>query len=158
MPHVKSLAIFFGAREIGRVSLSGHGTFLSRRSYAAAKTEVPTQSGLLLPYEWLFIQLTAHRKRNPACGWTKSGPWPVEILSSFGRNLCAAHTNDEAPCLGVAAEQRRRMAAIYSRSLHSRRRPRRSCAAAKTGRGTCRPTRRPTAVRAAGQTAQRFAL
>ena len=120
--------------------MSGHGTFLSRRSCVAAKTEVPTQSGLLLPYEWLFIQLTAHRKRNPACGWTKSGPWPVEILSSFGRNLCAAHTNDEAPCLGVAAEQRRRMAAIYSRSLHSRRRPRRSCAAAKTGRGTCRPT------------------
>ena len=36
-------------------------------------------------------------KRNPASGWTKSGPWPVEILTSFGRNLCAAHTNDEAP-------------------------------------------------------------
>ena len=28
--------------------------------------------GGLSPNEWLFIQRTAHRKRNPACGWTKS--------------------------------------------------------------------------------------
>ena len=36
-------------------------------------------------------------ERYPHCVWTISGPWPVEILTPFGRNLCAAHTNDEAP-------------------------------------------------------------
>ena len=51
----------------------------------------------LFPNLWLIPQRTAHRKRNPACGWTKSGLWPVDILTAFGRNLCAAHTNDEAP-------------------------------------------------------------
>ena len=51
------------------------------------------------------------------------------------------------PCLGVAAQPRRRMAAIT---------PCLGVAPARGedgSRGTCRPTRRPTAVRAASQTA-----
>lgn len=44
----------------------------------------------------LFFTLPSG-KRNPACGWTKSGPWPVEILTLFGRNLRARPANDEAP-------------------------------------------------------------
>ena len=78
------------------------------------------RTGHLIPYGWLFALPWLYRKRNPACGWSKSGPWPVEILTAFGRYLCAAHTNDEAPKpFGFGASFT--LAAIYSR-------------------GTCRPT------------------
>ena len=120
MPHVKSLAIFFGEREIGRVSLSGHGTFLSRRSCAAAKTEVPTQSGLLLPYERLFIhplptgnEIQPTAGRNPALGRSKSSLRSVEIC---GRS---PQTMKPRNLFGFGASFT--LAAIYSR-------------------GTCRPT------------------
>ena len=53
-------------------------------------------AGHLLPYEWLFVipgcfgnEIQPPAGRNPASR--------VEILTPFGRNLCAAHTNDEAP-------------------------------------------------------------
>ena len=80
----------------------------------------------------------------PLCG-TKSSLRLVEIC---GRS---PQTMKPRNLFGFGASLT--LAAIYSRSLHSRRRPRRSCAAAKTGRGTCRPTRRPRARRAASQTA-----
>ena len=53
--------------------MSGHGTFLSRRSCVAAKTEVPTQSSHLPPYESSLFNSLPIGKRNPASGWTKSG-------------------------------------------------------------------------------------
>ena len=59
-------------------------------------------------------------KRNPASGWTKSGPWPVEILSSFGRNLQASPADGKARRTFVLRALFT-LAAIYSR-------------------GTCRPT------------------
>ena len=138
LPHVKASPSF-----------SGHGTFLSRRSCVAAKTEVPTQSVLLLPYEWLFIQLTGHRKRNPASGWTKScsaGRNPHSVRSKSAGFACRrkspqnfrsagfVYPGSYLPCLGVAPAR-----------------------GEDGSRGTRRPTRRPTAVRAASQTAQRFA-
>ena len=74
----------------------------------------------LFPNSWLILQRTAHRKRNPACGWTKSGPWPVEILTLFGRNLRAPPADGKARRTFVLRALFT-LAAIYSR-------------------GTCRPT------------------
>ena len=53
--------------------------------------------GGLSPNERLFIQLSAHGKRNPACGWTKScsaGRNPHFVRSKFVSRWL---TNDEAP-------------------------------------------------------------
>ena len=74
----------------------------------------------LIPYEWLFALPLLYRKRNPACGWTKSGPWPVEILTAFGRNLRAKPADGKARRTFVLRALFT-LAAIYSR-------------------GTCRPT------------------
>ena len=67
----------------------------------------------------LFFTLPSG-KRNPACGWTKSGRRPVEILSSFGRNLRASPADGKARRTFVLRALFT-LAAIYSR-------------------GTCRPT------------------
>ena len=67
-----------------------------------------------------FLNALPIGKRNPACGWSKSGPWPVEILSSFGRNLQASPADGKARRTFVLRALFT-LAAIYSR-------------------GTCRPT------------------
>ena len=72
------------------------------------------------PYEWLCVMPLLHWKRNPACGWSKSGRWPVEILTSFGRNLLASPADGKARRTFVLRALFT-LAAIYSR-------------------GTCRPT------------------
>ena len=99
--------------------MSGHGTFLSRRSCVAAKTEVPTQSGLS-PNEWFFITYTVHRK-------TKSSLRLDEILLRRSKSslrsdeICVLRTQTMKPrnLFGFGASFT--LAAIYSR-------------------GTCRPT------------------
>ena len=53
--------------------------------------------GSFSPNERLFIQRTAHRERNPACGWSKSrsaGRNPHFVRSKFVSRWL---TNDEAP-------------------------------------------------------------
>ena len=136
-------------------SRSLHSRRRPRRSCAAAKTGRGTAFALGFPIDGsLFNALPSENEIQPLAGRNPASQ--VEILSSFGRNLRATPADGKARRTFVLRALFT-LAAIYSRSLHSRRRPRRSCAAAKTGRGTCRPTRRPTAVRAAGQTAQRFA-
>ena len=78
-------------------SFSGHGTFLSRRSCEQRRRKSRLRAASCFPMNGsLFFALPAG-KRNPASGWTKSGPWPVEILTPFGRNLQASPADDEAP-------------------------------------------------------------
>ena len=118
MPHVNASPSFSG--------LAGHLT----RSKACfhpspGKPEVCTFTRALasfhfLPNLWFFFQRSAIGKRNPACGWTKSGRRPVEILSSFGRNLRASPADGKARRTFVLRALFT-LAAIYSR-------------------GTCRPT------------------
>ena len=79
-----------------------------------------------LPIEWFFIQLSAHRKRNPIlrldeiplCG-TKSSLRSVEIcvlrlqtMKPDGWQLSTPETSVAGVGLGVAALQRRRVAGL----------------------------------------------
>ena len=120
MPHGKPRLLFRGTGLAGLLTRHKACFHPSPGKRKFALSLAPMARFHLIPNEWLFIQRTTIGKRNPASGWTKSGPWPVEILTAFGRNLCAAHTNDEAPKpFGFGASFT--LAAIYSR-------------------GTCRPT------------------
>ena len=97
-----------------------------RRSCAAAETGRGTAFALGFPIGGsLRCPCFIGNEIQPAAGRNPASR--VEILTPFGRNLRAQPADGKArrtfvlralftPCLGVAAQQRRRMAAIYSRS------------------------------------------
>ena len=76
--------------------------------------------GGLSPNEWLFLQLSDLRKRNPACGWSKSC-WRRSKSSLRSVEICGRCPQTMKPrnLFGFGASFT--LAAIYSR-------------------GTCRPT------------------
>ena len=112
---------FCGAHLPWQLSTPGAGDSWRRprRSCAAAETGRGTAFALAFPISGsLRCPCSIGNEIQPAAGRNPASR--VEILTPFGRNLCAAHTNDEAPKpFGFGASFT--LAAIYSR-------------------GTCRPT------------------
>ena len=101
-----------------------HPAFIGKPPPSGLKSRVPTQIPLRRQAQLtLYIQNPTSKIQND------EAPKPFRFRGFI------------YPLSRRSPQGRRRMAAIYSRSSRCERRPRRSCVAAETGRGTCRPPR-----------------